>query len=333
MAVSAPQYCKKLLRCKLLVAVLIALLIISTRYRDLENVYQGLKAAPPEPVYITYPAGMELLEKASVVRGKSVFFVDASSGGCVGHRLACAIESASNHSGDVILVTNRVPSPDCDALRLLYEIAPKFRVATVDFGELFDDTPLLDWYDDRSADLEQDALHYALSLVILWKYGGVYFDNDIVVINQIKGVSNAIGRVSPVELGLDAMFFYRHHRFLEHCMLRLAHNGVIYRGHRGGVELARTLRQHCRAWNEEGVISCGNLHLLPSSAFYPVKRDEADQFYRFPPLGVEDDSYATSYMVKLWPLAEPGRFGGLWRDSAYDVLTRTHCPFTRNETL
>ncbi|PON36752.1 Alpha 1,4-glycosyltransferase domain containing protein [Trema orientale] len=101
----------------------------------------------------------------------------------------------------------------------------KVAVAMPNLDELLKDTPThvftSAWFEWRKT--KYYSTHYSelVRLAVLYKYGGIYLDSDIVVLKPLSTLSNSVGMENSFKessLNGAVMVFRRHSRFLMECM-------------------------------------------------------------------------------------------------------------------
>lgn len=167
-----------------------------------------------------------------------------------------------------------------------------FRLAAVspDFPYLFRNTPAEPWF-DRLLQGEVDAgnvplgqnLSNLLRLAILYKYGGVYMDTDVIVLRSFDGLRNAIGAQSVdsktgnwSRLNNAVMVFDEKHPLLHNFMEEFARTFNGYKwGHNGPYLVSRVVQ---RVAGNPGL----EFRVLPRAAFYPVDWRRVSGLFRAP---------------------------------------------------
>lgn len=104
------------------------------------------------------------------------------------------VESVFAHhpTASVRVLSNTLPSDTFAALR---SSGRDVNVIPFDVDDLFDGTPLATWLASNASQGEHyyshvtDAARYAL----LWKYGGLYIDFDVILLQPLTGFRNALG--------------------------------------------------------------------------------------------------------------------------------------------
>ncbi|KAL8112994.1 uncharacterized protein LOC141707193 [Apium graveolens] len=223
----------------------------------------------------------------------------------------------SHPDGCLVIVSNSL-----DSIRgkhiLRHFVDKGFQVTAIspDFSYLFEDTVAESWINRlRRGNVNTGEISLGqnlsnlLRLGLLYKFGGIYIDTDVVVLKSFKKLRNVIGAQSiDVEtrnwsrLNNAVMIFDKGHpllyKFIEEFALTFDGNKW---GHNGPYLVSRVVS---RITGRPGY----NFTVLPPIAFYPVDWSRIGGFFQRP--GYETDSiwldaklrhiYRQSYAMHLW---------------------------------
>ncbi|MBA0627762.1 hypothetical protein Godav_022571, partial [Gossypium davidsonii] len=193
-----------------------------------------------------------------------------------------------------------------------------FNLITVspDFDSIFKHTYAETWFNrlktgninPGEVSLGQN-LSNLLRLVLLYKYGGVYIDTDVIVLKSFNNLSNVIGAQSMnietktwSRLNNAVLVFDKHHpllyKFIQEFALTFDGNKW---GHNGPYLVSRVVG---RVTNRPGF----NFTVLPPPAFYPVDWSRIRSLFRGPNNRIQSDWLRRkleqirrqSYAVHLW---------------------------------
>ncbi|KAK9690552.1 hypothetical protein RND81_09G137000 [Saponaria officinalis] len=159
-------------------------------------------------------------------------------------------------------------------------VAPYFRL-------LFTNTPAQGWLERLEVGLVDPGeipitqnLSNLLRLVVLYKYGGVYLDTDVIIIKDISNLKNSIG-IQTVEtkpmnqttLNNAVLIFDKQHPMLLKFMeeFNSSFNGNIW-GFNGPYLVTRVVLRHV---NDTKI----KINILPHMAFYPVDWTLIDEYF------------------------------------------------------
>ncbi|KAK9690550.1 hypothetical protein RND81_09G136800 [Saponaria officinalis] len=132
-----------------------------------------------------------------------VFLTWISPASLFGKRELLALESIlKTHPDGCVMILSRTmdSKPGRSLLQPLIDLGYRILPIAPDFQYLFDKTPAQNWLDRLQAG-EVDPgmvpitqnLSNLLRMVLLYKYGGVYLDTDIILLKSVSGLKNSIG--------------------------------------------------------------------------------------------------------------------------------------------
>ncbi|XP_019101046.1 PREDICTED: lactosylceramide 4-alpha-galactosyltransferase-like [Camelina sativa] len=176
-------------------------------------------------------------------------------------------------------------------------------------------------------------------LAVLYKYGGVYLDTDIIFLNDITRLRNAIGAqsIDPKtktwsRLNNAVMVFDIYHPLMREFLHEYSttFDGNIW-GHNSPYLVSRVIT---RLGNKPGY----NVTILPPNAFYPVNWIKIPKLFKKPATTREaqwvektlQDMSKGSYMIHLWNKVT--RKIKIEEGSVMYNLISTHCTVCRNIT-
>lgn len=235
------------------------------------------------------------LEKSSC---KVKFFMTwISSVESFGQREFFTIESLFKSHPDacLVMVSNSLASKRGDLVfRPILEKGFQVISLKPDFDYIFKNTPAEIWFsrlkkgnvDPGFIPLGQN-LSNLLRLSLLYKFGGIYLDTDVIVLKNLSGLRNTIGAQAMdsetknwTRLNNAILIFDKNHplvwKFIQEFALTF--NGNKW-GHNGPYLVSRVA---ARVNGRPGF----NFTVLPPSAFYPVNWSRIRSLFRRPTTGV-----------------------------------------------
>ncbi|XP_010933001.2 uncharacterized protein At4g19900-like [Elaeis guineensis] len=224
---------------------------------------------------------------------KHRFFMTWISSVAFGPRELFAVESLfkSHQNACLLIVSNTMDSGRGEKLlRPFTERAFQVVAVSPDLGYLFKNTPAERWFnrllrgeiDPGEVSLGQN-LSNLLRLAILYKYGGVYIDTDVIVVRSFDGLRNAIGaQTADAETGNwsrlnnAVMVFDEKHPLVYEFIEEFARtfDGSKW-GHNGPYLVSRVV---ARVAGRPGF----EFRILPPAAFYPVDWSRIRGLFRGP---------------------------------------------------
>ncbi|XP_067851755.1 lactosylceramide 4-alpha-galactosyltransferase-like isoform X2 [Heptranchias perlo] len=148
-------------------------------------------------------------------------------------------------------------------------------ILPLDLKELFSNTRLAEWYEKVNPSTEKYWIHVlsdACRIALLWKYGGIYLDTDIISLKTLE-FKNFICSQSENYANSAALGFNRSHSFTHSCITDYVEN---YNGDNWGQQgpdlISRMFRKWCNTVNLDDYLDaeCNGIHYLPQKWFYPV---------------------------------------------------------------
>ncbi|CAN6857079.1 unnamed protein product [Brassica oleracea] len=226
---------------------------------------------------------------------ESLFFmIWISSLESFGERERFTIESLfkSHPNSCLILVSN---SLDCERgtliLKPFTDKGLKVLAIKPDFTYIFKDTSAEKWFERLKKGmfspgvipLEQN-LSNILRLALLYKFGGIYLDTDVIILKPLTNLHNVIGAqtVDPVtrkwsRLNNAVLIFDKNHPLLKSFIDEFSRtfNGNKW-GHNGPYLVSRVVAR----FNVSNPSWDMGFSVLPPSSFYPVDWTRISGFYR-----------------------------------------------------
>ncbi|KAH6936065.1 hypothetical protein HPB50_013052 [Hyalomma asiaticum] len=220
----------------------------------------------------------------------SIFFSGGWTQKCLDFAEACAVESAAHHHpGMWVVIFLDVPDRDggdrvegdgpessnqCSTLEALLDIK-NVHVRRINLDELFARTPLKYWRAQNPGERHPERLRDAVRFALLWKYGGVYADLDIIVKRPLTKLRNCVGERKPEDHGApfvsrSLLVFDRRHPLMEMCMEEMArqyHDSRLL-VHPVSEAIVQSLRDHyvCERHDSKEELASGSSCAAPTAA-------------------------------------------------------------------
>ncbi|KAM5164057.1 alpha-1,4-N-acetylglucosaminyltransferase-like [Mantella aurantiaca] len=220
----------------------------------------------------------------------------------------CAIESAAHVYKDrpVAYFMKGLNETNSDKAKKKY--FPKFissnniYIFPLKFNEVFAGTPLLSWYNKVDPTREIYWTHVSADgcrLALIWKYGGIYMDTDIISIRPIPH-QHFLAAESNQCSSNGVFGFPSHHNFTMKSMedFVLNYRGAVW-GYQGPSLFTRILKTICNIpiFNGEADIACGNITFLHPKHFYPIPYPQWKRYYE---VWTKTPNFDISYGLHLW---------------------------------
>ncbi|KAF7285296.1 hypothetical protein GWI33_011425 [Rhynchophorus ferrugineus] len=287
----------------------------------------------------------------SAVR-RNIFFLETSCNSTLmgkittDARQACAVESGAraNPNSDVYLLyasPGHIKEDGSESDRLLQVLKSyqNVHIFHINVLNLIKDSPVEKLW--KTGKIEQSLyplVHTSdiFRLLVLWKYGGIYMDLDVVVMKSLEMFpENFIGAQSPDILANGVMSFDKNgkgHEFVDKCLKDLAENfdGQKW-SHNGPLLVTRILKQLCQNASIHFTIlagQCDDISIVPPSVFYPVPWQKWD-WYLDPDITDILLPYIKkeSYLVHVWNKYSRSRIINKEEINVpYFELAKEYCP-------
>ncbi|KAK7804279.1 hypothetical protein U0070_006670 [Myodes glareolus] len=271
--------------------------------------------------------------------GRSIVFIETSERVEPPPLVTCAVESAAKIYPEQPIIffmkklsnaTQLTPNASYPAFSLLSAIDNVFFVP-LDMKKLFEDTPLFSWYTKVNSSKEKYWLHVssdASRLAIIWKYGGIYMDTDVISIRPIPE-KNFLAAQGSQHSSNGVFGFLPHHPFLWACMENFVehYNSGIW-GNQGPKLMTRMLKVWCKLqdFQEMGDLKCPNISFLHPQRFYPIPYPQWRLYYQ---VWDTEPSFNNSYALHLWNyMNQEGKTVVRGSNTLAENLYRKHCPKT-----
>ncbi|XP_066477592.1 alpha-1,4-N-acetylglucosaminyltransferase [Tiliqua scincoides] len=287
-----------------------------------------------KPISKKFPTPKDVMS-----RGRSIIFLETTDRLYLPPLVLCSVESAARIYSDRPIVfflkglenhTMVDFKSSCPALSSISTMRNVF-LFPLQLSVLFQDTPLLQWYLQINAAQEKNWVYIssdASRLAMVWKYGGIYMDTDVISIRPIP-MSNFLAAQSSQFSSNGILGFQQHHWFLWDCMEDFVqkYNGDIW-GHQGPQLITRMLGRLCNLTDFEDVVDqrCHNISFLHPHRFYPISYPEWRKYYE-----VWDPSpdFKDSYALHLWNfMNQEQKNVTTGSNTLVENLFKMYCPIT-----
>ncbi|XP_057526514.1 uncharacterized protein LOC130805746 [Amaranthus tricolor] len=231
-----------------------------------------------------------------------------------GKREMFSLESIlKSHPNDCVIIISKIMASKSGKNLIKAFLEKGYFILTIapDFPMIFHGTPAQNWLerlinggiDPGKIPITQN-LSNLLRIVVLYKYGGVYFDSDMIILKDVYGLRNCIG-IQEVNKETNAwtsvnnavLIFDKNHpllfRFLEE--FNSSFNGNLW-GHNGPFMATRVIKKvgHISGYSS----SSNSLYYAYKNYEQGLEREREDNSYRM--LSNEDDlRYTFSLMSPM----------------------------------
>ncbi|XP_035221733.1 lactosylceramide 4-alpha-galactosyltransferase-like [Stegodyphus dumicola] len=263
-----------------------------------------------------------------------VFFVETSKSTILTPRQACAIESTARHNPSLevlVLMTGTDPIKFDDPLMKTLITVPNIKIIQINIEVLFHGSPLFDWYRAKKWEKSKwkaSHLSDALRFFLVWKYGGMYLDTDIVTFQSMEHLKNVAITEDWNRVASGILIFDKGHDLLKNCMFDFAANydPFDFVSNGPGV-LTHNIKAFCDI-NNIGKVSGANCNvdILPPEAAFPIPCGKWEEY--FIPSFVKNvaDKFNSSYLIHVWNKFSKNLQLRIGTNSLYELAVKQHCP-------
>ncbi|XP_042314445.1 alpha-1,4-N-acetylglucosaminyltransferase [Sceloporus undulatus] len=281
-----------------------------------------------------------LTPKDVMSQGRSIIFLETTENLQPPPLVLCSVESAARIYLDrpIIFFMKGLDNnsmthfkSSCPSLSFLYAMKNVF-LFPLQLDILFQDTPLLPWYLQVNATQEKNWVYIlsdAVRLAMVWKYGGIYMDTDVISIRSIP-VTNFLAAQSSQFSSNGILGFQQHHWFLWDCMEDFVqnYNGDIW-GNQGPFLITRVLKRLCNLTDFEDTEDqrCHNISFLNPQRFYPIPYGFWMKYYE---VWDSRPEFNDSYALHLWNYMNQDQKKNvtIGSNTLVENLFSTYCPTT-----
>ncbi|CAN2391831.1 4-N-acetylglucosaminyltransferase [Pristimantis euphronides] len=202
--------------------------------------------------------------------------------------------------------------------------------------KLFADTPFLPWYEKVDPYKEMYWTHVksdACRFAMMWKYGGIYMDTDVISIRPIPEdhflAAETFTATSSSVFGLSPC-----HKLTWEFMENFVQNyrGEIW-GHQGPGVFTRVVEKHCGLPQFISVdhVKCANVSYFHPERFYPILYPSWTKYFE---VWRQLPTFDNSYALHLWNFMNKERKTMVPRtNTLVEHLYQQHCPSTYEAVL
>ncbi|XP_023233605.1 lactosylceramide 4-alpha-galactosyltransferase-like [Centruroides sculpturatus] len=263
----------------------------------------------------------------------NIFFFETSGASSLNIRQICAVESTARHNPSanitVFMFTSRNIKND-----LL-----NVHMRRMSFEEIFVGTPLEDWYFKKEWKKSKYKTHHlsdAVRYAVIWRYGGIYLDLDIVMLKPLPFTTNFVVKSRKNSLCNGIFGMQRHHSFLYDCMKNLSEeyksDCFVCVGPRF---FTKHFLSYCRSKSVEYVEekdNC-NITILQPITVFPVPYSSWKYYFTsFKTINVLR-RMKNSYMIHVWNKFSSGKKLYIGSGSSYEIAIAQNCPHAYSEAV
>ncbi|KAM3932745.1 alpha-1,4-N-acetylglucosaminyltransferase-like [Leptodactylus fuscus] len=201
---------------------------------------------------------------------------------------------------------------------------------------VFADTPFLSWYEKIDQTREIYWTHNkadACRLALIWKYGGIYMDTDIISIRPIPE-DNFLAAQDDIRTNNAAFGLSPHHHLTWEFMENFVQNYTDYEwGHQGPGLFTRVLNKYCGVLNFTSMdhLKCANVSYFHPERFYPIQYRSWEKYFE---VWKDLPTFNNSYAHHLWNnMNREGKLMMVGSNTLVEHLYQKYCPSTYSSIL
>ncbi|XP_042868519.1 lactosylceramide 4-alpha-galactosyltransferase-like [Penaeus japonicus] len=266
----------------------------------------------------------------------SVMLLEGYNNSRLTSRMYCALESAAraHYPTPVIMFMTSKKLKETRLLENLTKELNNIQILHLNIDKLFNKSPLRDWYTKKKweeSDWPQAHFNDALRWLLLWYYGGVYLDLDVVVLRSLARLPNCTGLESGQWASAGVLKFTPAHPIITACLDHFAtqFDGKVW-GANGPKLLTRVLMKRCGLELPSGKVpGCKDIAVLSPRAFYPLAWWDWQLYMQDDPLLsdllLQDPDV---YVLHVWNLHSRQVPVRLHSEQPYARAANRFCPLT-----
>ncbi|XP_071999544.1 alpha-1,4-N-acetylglucosaminyltransferase-like isoform X1 [Engystomops pustulosus] len=273
-------------------------------------------------------------------QGDGIIFLESTDRMQLPPLVLCAVESAARVYKDRPVAFFMKGLNDTNTEELVKRHFPTLSPLSniyffpLNFEEIFTDTPLHSWYKKINPQQESYWTHVSSDgcrLALIWKYGGVYLDTDVISIRTIPK-QDFLASEHSTSTGNGIFGFSPHHPFTQKCMEDFVqkYDSKIW-GQQGPILVTRIIKTFCKIpyFNEKEDTMCGNITIFNPQRFFPVPDGAWRRYYQ---VWDQLPEFMDSFGLHLWNSMNKGQVTMVPGSNVLaDHLHKQYCPSTYGE--
>ncbi|XP_048357836.1 lactosylceramide 4-alpha-galactosyltransferase [Sphaerodactylus townsendi] len=269
---------------------------------------------------------------------KNVYFLETSEQTKPNFLFMCSVESAARvHPEAKIIVLMKGMAkqnftlPNCLGISL-FRCFSNIEIKPLDMKDILMDTPLANWYSVAQQRWEPfflPVLSDACRLAVMWKFGGIYLDTDVIVFKSLKNLTNTLGIQSKYLLNGAFLSFAPRHRFIELCMQDFVANYSRWIwGNQGPQLFTRVFKKWCSIRSLQSSKGCRGVTVLPQEAFYPIRWQDWRKYFEEIKASELSQLFKHTYAAHVWHKKSQGMQLDITSKALLAQLYGQYCPST-----
>ncbi|KAI9557890.1 hypothetical protein GHT06_014642 [Daphnia sinensis] len=226
-------------------------------------------------------------QQLNITTGDKAFVIETSGATSLDFRQACSVESLAYRNPNLtvylLMTDDYVESASMSALTQNY---PNLHVKAIDLTHFMMGTPLESWYLCTEWNRGWYAVAHlsdALRLLTVSKYGGYYFDLDVIHLRPVSAYRNFAVAEDDYLVANGIIHADYQHPVIQTALEQFS---IEYRwyiwAHNGPALLTRILRKLCNIYDIRLMAPsrCHGFQVLPTSSFFPIDVHSPKKYFR-----------------------------------------------------
>lgn len=265
------------------------------------------------------------------------FFLETSGRSSLNIRQACAVESLAKLNPNLtvlLLITGEHDEGSLTSTALSANY-PNVVIAQLDVGDYVAGTVMERWYHCSNWNrgwYPVAHLSDALRFLTLSRFGGYYFDLDVVQLRPVTSYRNFSAVQDSTKIAIGAMHFEHGHPVIDRVAESFPGDYTWFLWTYAGVDLiTRTLQDWCREryvpWMTPE--KCSGFRVLDPRSFYPIQPESWFEYFRPRGIGERASSLLDDEHVigaHVWNYFSSSYYVQKASNQFYNQLARRSCP-------
>ncbi|KAK8395430.1 hypothetical protein O3P69_006227 [Scylla paramamosain] len=277
-------------------------------------------------------------------KNTNVFLIDTACNSRPKFRAWCSIESWAqvNPSLQIWFVMTSATISDFEGFpsKLLQKYS-NLNIVGADVEKMVEDTPLKQLFDSKKWTQNNtwpvELLSDMMRVLVLWRWGGIYSDTDVVSIRPFDLPLNSLGYETDFQIG-SAVYSFEAQQSVMWRLMKDMVNGFMPElwGSIGPKAITRVVKAMCGVEDLQTLLPktpviCGGVTLHPRQTFYPVDYTQSKKFFtknrgiRF------EKTFRHSHAIHFWNKMSKELMVTKGDNSLYEVAAKKYCPITYSE--
>ncbi|XP_042203730.1 lactosylceramide 4-alpha-galactosyltransferase-like [Homarus americanus] len=171
-----------------------------------------------------------------------------------------------------------------------------------------------------------------MRVAVVWRWGGIYSDTDVICMRNMALFNNTLGYIQPGRLANGFFKFEPRHIVMHKLMVEITQSfSPTVWAKIGPPAITAVMKRECQVKRSEKFHSkvpytCGNVTLYPEHYFFPIHYRHYQEYFVANRGKTLHQEFKSSLLLHTWNKANHNNPMFVGGDSIYDVAARTYCP-------